>query len=69
MEFSKLAFMAFKILGYMKDGDEVLVPANTYIASILGVIAANLKPVFVEADTNTFNISTENILKTISLSN
>ena len=62
----KLAFMAFKILGYMKDGDEVLVPANTYIASILGVIAANLKPVFVEADTNTFNISTENILKTIT---
>jgi len=62
----KLSFMAFKILGYLKDGDEVLVPANTYIASILGVISANLKPVFVEVDTNTFNISAENILKTIN---
>jgi len=62
----KLSFMAFKILGYLKDGDEVLVPANTYIASILGVISANLKPVFVEVDTNTFNISAENILKAIN---
>ena len=62
----KLSFVAYKILGEIKNGDEVLVPANTYIASILAVTAANLKPVFVESDVNTFNISPENILKKIN---
>ena len=33
-----------------------MVPANTYIASIIGVINAGLKPVFVEPDPKTFNI-------------
>ena len=62
----KLSFVAYKILGEIKNDDEVLVPANTYIASILAVTAANLKPVFVESDMNTFNISPSNILKAIS---
>ena len=44
----KITFMAYKINGDLKDGDEVLVPANTYIASILGITSVNLKPVFVE---------------------
>ena len=61
----KLSFVAYKILGEFKNDDEVLVPANTYIASILAVTAANLKPVFVESDMNTFNISPSNILKAI----
>ena len=62
----KLSFVAYKILNEIKDGDEVLVPANTYIASILAVTAANLKPVFIESDINTFNISPDNILKAIN---
>jgi len=62
----KLSFMAFKILGDLKDNDEVLVPANTYIASILGVTSANLKPIFVEPDAKTFNISPANIIKAIN---
>ena len=62
----KLSFMAFKILGEMKNGDEVLVPANTYIASILGITSVNLKPIFVEPDSGTFNISVENIKKSIT---
>lgn len=62
----KLSFRAFKILGHMKNGDEVIVPANTYIASILGVLDANLKPAFVESDINTFNISPKNILKAVN---
>ena len=53
--------MAFKILRKMRDGDEVLVPANTYIASILGITSVNLKPKFVEPDPETFNISLKNI--------
>ena len=35
-------------LGQLKEDDEVIVPANTFIASILSVLQANLKPVFVE---------------------
>ena len=62
----KLSFVAFKILGALKDGDEVLVPANTYIASILGITTANLKPVFVEPDPETYNISAEMIKKSIT---
>ena len=42
-----LIFKAYLHLGKLQIGDEVLVPANTYIASILSVIHAGLKPVFV----------------------
>jgi dTDP-4-amino-4,6-dideoxygalactose transaminase len=62
----KLSFMAYKILGELKNGDEVLVPANTYIASILGITSVNLKPIFVDPDPETFNISVENIKKSIN---
>ena len=57
--------MAFKINKKLKDGDEVLVPANTYIVSVYQ-FAANLKPVFVEPDQDTFNISVNHILKKLS---
>jgi len=43
-----LILEAFKILGKLQPGDEVIVPANTYIASILPVVRAGLKPVGVE---------------------
>lgn len=52
-----LIFKAYIELGKLKKGDEVLVPANTYIASILSVIHSGLTPVFVEPDSKTFNIS------------
>ena len=45
----------------MQDGDEVLVPANTYIASILSVTANNLNPVLVEPDISTYNIDPSKI--------
>lgn len=51
-----LIFRAYKELGRLKEGDEVLVPANTYIASILSITENNLKPVLVEPDPATFNI-------------
>lgn len=53
-------------LGKLKLGDEVLVPANTYIASILGIINAGLTPVLVEPKYDSFNISSENIEKQIN---
>ena len=61
-----LIFRAYKELGRLKDGDEVIVPANTYIASILSVTANNLKPVLVEPDLNTYLISPKEIEKAIT---
>jgi dTDP-4-amino-4,6-dideoxygalactose transaminase len=51
-----LILRAYKELGVMKDGDEVIVPANTFIATILAITDNNLIPVLVEPDINTFQI-------------
>jgi dTDP-4-amino-4,6-dideoxygalactose transaminase len=51
-----LILMAYRELGIMQEGDEVIVPANTYIASILAISRAGLKPVLVEPDERTYNI-------------
>lgn len=40
----------------LPEGSEVIVPANTYIATVLAVIACNLKPVLVDPDIHTYNI-------------
>lgn len=45
----------------LKSGDEVIVPANTYIASILAVLHCGLKPVLVEPDIRTYNIDVSRI--------
>ncbi|MBT2374820.1 MULTISPECIES: DegT/DnrJ/EryC1/StrS family aminotransferase [Pseudomonas] len=52
-----LTLRAWKILGKLQEGDEVIVPANTYIASILAVTENGLTPVLVEPDEKTLNIS------------
>ena len=51
-----LTLRAWKELGKLKDGEEVIVPSNTYIASILAITANNLTPVLVEPDLATYNI-------------
>ena len=51
-----LIFRAYLEMGLMHEGDEVIVPANTYIASILAVTENRLKPVLVEPDINTLQI-------------
>jgi dTDP-4-amino-4,6-dideoxygalactose transaminase len=51
-----LILMGYRELGIMQEGDEVIVPANTYIASILAISRAGLKPVLVEPDERTYNI-------------
>lgn len=61
-----LIFQAYKVLGKLKKGDEVIVPANTYIASILAIIHSDLKPVLIEPNEDTFNISPKEIVKSIS---
>lgn len=52
-----LIFKAYIQLGKLQKGDEVLVPANTYIASILAVLQADLVPVLVEPKLETYNIN------------
>ncbi len=61
-----LIFRAYKELGLMNEGDEVLVPANTYIASILAITENRLKPVLVEPDINTYNIDPDLLGKHIT---
>lgn len=56
-----LIWQAYKRLGLMSEGDEVIVPANTYIASILSITMAGLKPVLVEPILETYNIDSEMI--------
>lgn len=48
-------------LGKLKPDDEVIVPANTYIASILGIINAGLKPVLVDVSKDNYNITASNV--------
>lgn len=52
----RLIFRAYMELGEMKEGDEIIVPANTYIASILAISGNRLKPVLAEPDITTYNI-------------
>lgn len=52
----RLILRAWIELGVMQEGDEVIVPANTYIASILAITDNRLKPVLVEPDIQTYNL-------------
>lgn len=61
-----LIFRALKELGKLKDGDEVIVQANTYIASVLAITANDLKPVLVEPNADTFNLSPLNVRSAIT---
>ena len=56
-----LMLRAWKELGKLKDGDEVIVPSNTYIASILAISANNLTPILVEPCVDSFNIDPKKI--------
>ena len=56
-----LIFKAYIHLGKLEKGDEVIVPANTYVASILAVLQADLVPVLVEPRLETYNINPEEI--------
>lgn len=61
-----LIFRAYKEMGQLKDGDEVIVPANTYIASILSITENGLKPVLVEPNIDTLEIDDTLIDKAIT---
>ncbi|MDC0909161.1 DegT/DnrJ/EryC1/StrS family aminotransferase [Flavobacteriales bacterium] len=63
----RLIFKAYIKLGVMQKGDEVIVPANTYIASVLAISDNDLVPVFVEPNINTYNLDSNLIEQAITL--
>lgn len=54
-----LVLRAWKELGKLKSGDEVIVQANTYIASILAITENDLTPILVEPNASTYNLDPE----------
>lgn len=61
-----LTLRAWKEMGKLQDGDEVIVPANTYIASVLAITENKLVPVFVEPDEKNYNLNPNLIKSRIS---
>ncbi len=61
-----LIFDAYKKMGIIKSEDEIIVPVNTYFATILSIVESRLKPVFVEPDEFSFNINPDLIEKNIT---
>lgn len=62
----RLIFKAYIELGFMAKGDEIIVPANTYIASILAITDNELIPVLVEPNEKSFNIDIDKIEEKIT---
>ena len=62
----RLIFKAYIELGVMQKGDEVIVPANTYIASVLAISDNDLVPVFVEPNLETYNLDSTLIEQAIT---
>ncbi len=61
-----LIFKGYIQLGKLQKGDEVIVPANTYIASILAILEADLVPVLVEPKLETYNLNPDLISEKIT---
>lgn len=57
----RLIFKGYIEMGIMKKGDEVIVPANTYIASVLAISENNLVPILVEPNEETYNLDGKKI--------
>ena len=57
----RLIFKAYMEIGVMKKGDEIIVPSNTYIASVLAISDNNLIPVFIEPNLETYNLDSNKI--------
>jgi len=62
----RLIFRGYIEMGVMKKGDEVIVPANTYVASVLAITDNDLIPVFVEPNEQTYNLDSSLIKQAIT---
>jgi dTDP-4-amino-4,6-dideoxygalactose transaminase len=56
-----LIIRAYKELGQFTDGDEIIVPANTFIASVLAITENRLNPILVEPSEHSYNLDPEKI--------
>ncbi|EHZ2845095.1 DegT/DnrJ/EryC1/StrS family aminotransferase [Vibrio vulnificus] len=61
-----LTLKAWKILGLISDGDEVIVPSNTFIASILAISESGLIPILVEPNLESYNLDVEKVESAIT---
>ncbi|MFT5020252.1 MAG: dTDP-4-amino-4,6-dideoxygalactose transaminase [Polaribacter sp.] len=61
-----LILEGYKVIGKLAEGDRVIVPANTFIATVLAISKAGLTPVLVEPSEDTFNLSPVEVKKAIS---
>lgn len=62
----RLILKAYIEIGFMKKGDEIIVPANTFIASMLAISDNGLIPILVEPDINSYNIDSKRIEENIT---
>ncbi len=62
----KIILKAYMEMGFMEAGDEIIVPANTYIATILAILDCDLTPILIEPDISSYNIDENEIEKHIS---
>lgn len=61
-----LTLRAWKEMGKLSDGDEVIVPANTYVASILAITENRLTPIFVEPNPQSYNLDPKQVERAIT---
>lgn len=61
-----LILKAYIELGRLKKGDQILVPANTYIASILAVLEAGLVPKLIDTNLDNYNLDIQSIKNTVT---
>lgn len=62
----RLILMAYLEMGDMKDGDEIILPANTFIATALAVSQCGLVPVLADCDEHTFNLDPVSVKEKIT---
>jgi dTDP-4-amino-4,6-dideoxygalactose transaminase len=62
----KITLQAWKELGKLNDNDEIIVPANTYIATILAITQNRLKPILVDPNISDYNLDPKLIEKAIT---
>ncbi|MFV0535995.1 MAG: DegT/DnrJ/EryC1/StrS family aminotransferase [Dysgonomonas sp.] len=62
----RLILMGYMIQGIIQEGDEIIIPANSFIATALAVSQCGLKPILVDCDIHTYNIDPSLILKKVN---
>lgn len=61
LEALRLIVRAYKEMGVFKDGDQIIVPGNTFIATVLAITDNGLEPIFVEPSEHTYNLDLDKI--------